>query len=376
MVFVSGNVVNDGGASVTSRGVCWSTTSSPTIEDNRTNDGTGTGWYSSTIDDLHPNTKYYVRAYATNEVGTAYGEVLDFTTPDGEEVPIVVTSEVSEITINSAVCAGHVAYDGDNEITWRGVCWSTSHNPTTDDDYSLDGGPGTGNFTSALTDLIPNTKYYVRAVVGCDNIGVLYGEEVEFTTLDVCSPATGYENGYGYVDLGLPSGTKWAICNIGATSVEDFGNYYAWGEINTKDTYTPSNSVTYGSFDLPYELLGNIPQYDISGYTQYDAATANWGGNWEMPTGDELTELEDNCTWILTTRNGIEGFCVIGPNGNRIFLPNAGSYGEEFDDYGGGYWGSTSTNENWADCLKLNYSVSIDITCNRYLGRTIRPVIE
>ena len=137
-------------------------------------------------------------------------------------------------------------------------------------------------------------------------------------------------NGHEYVDLGLS--VKWATCNVGATSPEDFGHYFAWGETSPKDEYTEDNCSTCGK-----------QMSDIAGNAQYDAATANWGGDWRMPTKAEQEELLNNCTWTWTTQNGVNGYNVKGPNGNSIFLPAAGSrksslYGA---GSGGGYWGST-----------------------------------
>ena len=96
--------------------------------------------------------------------------------------------------------------------------------------------------------------------------------------------STGTINGYEYVDLGLS--VKWAICNIGASSPSDYGDYLAWGETETKDEYTNDNSVTYGDSSFG----------DISGNATYDAATANWGKKWRMPTRSEFEELLDDCT--------------------------------------------------------------------------------
>ena len=94
-------------------------------------------------------------------------------------------------------------------------------------------------------------------------------------------------NGHDYVDLGLPSGLKWATCNVGSTTPEGYGDFFAWGEINTKDSYTPQNSITNG-----YQIG------DISGNEQYDAARANWGATWRLPTKEELQELLDNCVFV------------------------------------------------------------------------------
>lgn len=119
------------------------------------------------------------------------------------------------------------------------------------------------------------------------------------------------------IDLGLPSGTKWACCNVGASAPEEYGNYYAWGEIQPKNVY---NSDTYQYYQNGnYVNIGS----DIAG-TQYDAATANWGAPWRMPSQTQIQELLDNCTSTWTTQNGVNGQKFAGPNGGAIFLPAAG----------------------------------------------------
>ena len=180
-------------------------------------------------------------------------------------------------------------------------------------------------------------------------------------------------NGHEYVNLGLPSGLLWATCNVGATAPEAYGNYYAWGDVKTKSSYTSSNYSTY-----------NLEITDISGNAQYDAATANWGGDWRMPTKDEVNELRNNCTWTWTTQNSVNGYNVEGPNGNSIFLPAAGYYSSQsFKDAGtrGFYWTSSDyINDFGID----NYAVSLTIKSTSYNnggndrgnGRSVRPVIK
>ena len=123
----------------------------------------------------------------------------------------------------------------------------------------------------------------------------------------------GYEvsgtiNGHYYVDLGLS--VKWADRNIGALSSSAYGDNYAWGETETKDEYTESNSVTYG-----------VEMDDIAGNAEYDAATANWGSKWRMPTRDEFEELLEKCSWVWMSRNGFNGYLVTGPNATPSSFP-------------------------------------------------------
>ena len=177
----SGNVTNSGGASVTARGLCWSTNHNPTTSGSHASSGTGTGSFTVNMTGLTPNTTYYVRAYATNSAGTSYGSEVSFTTADDISAPTVTTGQVTEITQTTATGSGDVTNDGGASVTTRGVCWSTSHNPTTNDSH-VSGGSGTGSFTVNITGLTANTTYYVRAYA-VNSVGTSYGSEVSFTTL-------------------------------------------------------------------------------------------------------------------------------------------------------------------------------------------------
>jgi hypothetical protein len=182
-----GNVTSDGGAAVTARGVCWGTTSKPTITDSKTTDGTGTGAFTSSLTGLTPNTLYYVRAYATNSEGTAYGNEVSFTTSQIVGATLT-TTDVSAITSTTAVSGGNITNNGGGDITARGVCWSTSANPTTADSKTTDC-TGSGTFTSNLTGLLPGTTYHVRAYA-TNASGTAYGNDVTFTTLAVIPTLT------------------------------------------------------------------------------------------------------------------------------------------------------------------------------------------
>ena len=177
----SGGVIStDGGATVTARGVCWSTSASPTISNSHTTDGTGTGTYTSSITGLTAGTSYHVRAYATNSVGTAYGSDLQFTTVVTLTIPTVTTTAASSITQTTATSGGNISTDGGATVTARGVCWSTSASPTILDSHTTDGtGPGT--FTSSITGLTVGTPYHVRAYA-TNSIGTAYGSDLQFTT--------------------------------------------------------------------------------------------------------------------------------------------------------------------------------------------------
>ena len=287
----------------------------------------------------------------------------------------VTTSEVTEITSNSAICGGNVTTDNGSAVTAKGVCWSTNPNPTIEDNKTTDGS-GVGSFTSQIPNLVPNTQYYVRAYA-TNEAGTSYGEQKSFTTLT----AGPNNNNHEYVDLGLPSGLLWATCNVGANAPEEYGDYFAWGETSTKSDYSTSNSATYRLSNSELQSQGYI---DSEGKltAQYDAATANWGGDWRMPTKAEQQELLDNCTWIWTTQNGVNGYKVTSKvNSNYIFLPAAGiRNGSSLGNAGifGYYWSSTPYESSSYGAFSLDVG-SDDRNVgsySRFNGPSVRPVLE
>lgn len=176
------------------------------------------------------------------------------------------------------------------------------------------------------------------------------------------------------IDLGLPSGTKWACCNVGASAPEDYGNYYAWGETQPKSVY---NRDTYQYYQNEnYVNIGS----DIAG-TRYDAATANWGAPWRMPTWVQCQELIDNTTSVWTTQNGVDGRKFTGPNGGTVFLPAAGFiWNGVLDRVGshGHYWSSTLDESDSSTDIAYRLGFYSDRAYwsdgSRYCGRSVRPV--
>jgi uncharacterized protein (TIGR02145 family) len=180
-----GEVTDDGGADVVSRGVCWSSAiATPTTADNKTTDGTGSGKFLSAITGLAPNTTYNLRAYATNSVGTAYYSEVPFKTL--ALAPVLTTADISSVTPISLVCGGNITNDGGSSVTARGVCWSTSQNPSITDDKTSDG-TGTGIFTSSVSGLRPSTTFYLRAYA-TNSLGTTYGNQVTVKTLEGSLP--------------------------------------------------------------------------------------------------------------------------------------------------------------------------------------------
>lgn len=181
-----GNIPTDGGAPVTNRGVCWNLAGLPTTADDKTDDGEGSGAFMSLITNLTPGTTYFLRAYATNDAGTAYGEENSFATLDSLMVPTVTTASVTNIMVTTAQCGGEVTTWGGDSVTVRGICWNTEGDPTLSDNKT-ENGVGLGSFTSILYQLTENTDYYVRAYA-TNSKGTGYGDIKTFTT-QVPAPA-------------------------------------------------------------------------------------------------------------------------------------------------------------------------------------------
>ena len=174
----------------------------------------------------------------------------------------------------------------------------------------------------------------------------------------------GYINGMAYVDLGLPSGIKWATCNVGASKPEEYGDYFVWGE-----TSKNRNNELYNKY------IG-----DISGNMQYDAARVDWGDSWRLPTMKECEELINKCVWNWTTQGGKSGYVVTGPNGNSIFLPAAGCRKGSYYDIGKGgyYWNSMQQVNRWGFCdvyyLYFGNDDQYLSSSTQDYARSIRPV--
>ena len=191
-------------------------------------------------------------------------------------------------------------------------------------------------------------------------------------------PTTGTLNGYDWVDLGLS--VKWATQNVGAICPSDYGDYFAWGETETKSSYYWETC-----FDcLDGKCDGRWGIYKIGGKTSisptsgHDTARENWGGSWRMPTDAEFEELRDKCKWTWTSQGGYK---VTGPNGNSIFLPAAGwRSGTDTNDVGkgGSYWSSTLSSSDSYNARYLSFSSRGHYTddWSRRHGRRVRPVTD
>lgn len=179
---VEGNVTNDGGSPVTERGICYSIYENPTLSDSVRLAGTGIGRFYCEMSNLTNATTYYIRAFATNSEGTSFGDVITIRTVEHPMLATVTTDEVSDITINTAVCGGNVLNDGFAEVTERGICYATHEEPTVFD-YKVAGGEGLGLFQCRMSGLEMLTTYYVRAYAK-NSEGYAYGNQVTFVTAD------------------------------------------------------------------------------------------------------------------------------------------------------------------------------------------------
>ena len=292
--FCGGNVTDDGGGTVTARGVCWSNSSNPTISNSHTTDGTGTGSFSSYIIGLTPNTTYYVRAYATNCAGTSYGEQKTFTTSN-INLPTVRTDVVTNVTQTSAICGGNVTNDGGGTVTRRGLVWSTHTNPTLSD-YGVNSGTGTGSFTANMTGLSPGTTYYVRAFA-VNGAGTAYGAQKSFTTggssvLDGWLYYGAYNNHHSSWGLTNGGTKEWAV--MFPTSIL---SQYAGTSITTIHAYIGET----GSYTLKIYKGGTSQPTTLVKTQSFTVTSTGWKTIYISP----ITLVTSSTLWvsITTTHN-------------------------------------------------------------------------
>ena len=236
--------------------------------------------------------------------------------------------------------------------------------------------------STANVDLKSNTSKKVTFEGGVEANKIYYKHvsDTEFypLTWEDYEEETNTINGHEYVDLGLPSGLLWATCNVGAISPEEYGDYFAWGETTIKKNYYSSNSLTEGLGISELQHQGYVDD-NCNLMPQHDVATAKWGAAWRMPTRAEQQELLNNCTWEWINENGVNGYMVIGPNGNSIFIPAAGYRNGSLLNYVGKYghyWSSTSSIDNNSSYRFFFYDdhVGVGVNYMRRDGFTVRPV--
>ena len=283
--FITGGAITfDGGSAVFARGVCWSTTQAPTITDSSTKDGAGPSSFVSNVTGLSPGSTYYVRAYATNSMGTAYGNQLSVTTL--ATVPTITTTEVKPATETTASGGGIVESDGGNAVTARGVCWSTNPSPTILNNRTING-TGKGAFTSTLTGLNTNTTYYVRSYA-TNAVGIGYGEEITVVLyLNTPGPNVTDIDGNIYNSVRIGSQT-WLKQNLMATRYRN-GNTIP----NITDGTVWQNQTTGAYCDFLNSAANGVTYGHLYNYYATTDTRQICPEGWHVPTREEWQTLID-----------------------------------------------------------------------------------
>lgn len=321
-----------------------------------------------------------------------YGEPVDYNIQ--YKTIRITTGEVETLSESYAEICGYVEGVESGTVVEAGISYKKAY----DDSWNFVSAQieTDGYFFVYVDGLLSGTTYNYRAYAYADG-EYYYGEVYDFTT-DVSVNICPDDNHPHMIDLGLPSGTKWACCNVDASAPVEYGGYYAWGETEEKDNYTmenykyavidDENGDFYNGNDIDphYYRLIHIGD-DIAG-TRYDVAHMKWGGSWRMPSIEHFQELIDNCNF--TYKWVYDGYCSIftGPNGNSIVLPCAGWItGDNYDNQkiDGFYWASTLNpaydleeehngqyREFYADCLRWNNDIGRESRC--LYGYTVRPI--
>ena len=343
-----GNITDNGGADVTARGVCWSTSVNPTIANTKTTDGSGSGAYSSSIAGLSNNTTYHVRAYAINSAGTAYGNEVSFTTGTAITTPTITTTALSEITATTASSGGNITNNGGANVTARGVCWSTSANPTTANTKTIDGS-GSGAFTSSITGLSNNTTYHVRAYA-TNSAGTAYGDDISFTTTSAISNCGTVTDIDGNVYQTVTIGTQcWMKENLQTTRYND----------GTVIPYEGDRIAWFRSTNGAWCLYDNDVNNSLLYGKLYNWQAVNTGKlapvGWHVPTEAEWTTLitflggnagdkmRNNNYWLPSSwvnNTNSSGFTAL-PNGYFYVDATITPIG-----YSAKFWSSTQNNSS------------------------------
>ncbi len=327
-----GEVTHSGGTDVTARGMVWATTQNPTLDSNLgyTEDGTGLGSFTTTITGLGSTTTYFARAYATNVQGTAYGELIEFTTPD--KVPLATTAEVTEITHNSATLSGEATEDWEADITIRGFVWGTTENPTVDENAGIsENGSGLGEFTQNLTELTYATTYYVRSYA-TNATGTGYGNIVSLTTNAIAPTITTSEvtsvTGSSAITGGEISedggadvtarGVVWSTANNPTLAnyqglTEDGEGTGAWvselHDLTPSTTYyvrayaTNSVATSYGE-EYSFTTSNGLPALTTRAISNLSATSASTGGDITSDEGFPVTQR--GVVWSSTANPSLE----------------------------------------------------------------------
>jgi len=324
-----GDITSTGGSTISQSGICWAFQDNPTVSDSLISSSqTGTGSFTVSMTNLNANTMYYVRAFAINGIGTAYGVIDSFTTAQG--LATVTTTAVSNIEPLTAYSGGNVTNNGGSPVTARGICWSTSANPTILNFKTLDS-TGTGSFTDSMTDLASQTVYYVRAYA-TNGSGTAYGNQITFTSSSANTVTDIDGNVYPYVIIGTQS---WMAANLRTSHFQN-GDAISDGLTNYMWATSTTGAYTYPNGDsTPNAQFGKL--YDV--YVVNDPRNACPVG-WHIPTDDEWQTLEfyecmtqtDTGANNLNERGTIGATLLVGGisglnlNDAGILFPGTGGY--------------------------------------------------
>lgn len=399
-----GTVNNDGGSAVSARGVCWGTTHNPDITGETTNNGIGLGSFTSNLTNLTPGTTYYVRAYATNSIGTEYGNEMSFITSQTMDVPSVTTNSVTNISNTVATCGGNVTSIGGSPVTARGVCWSTSQNPTVSNSHTTNGS-GMGGFTSNITGLSVGTTYFVRAYA-INSAGIGYGNEVSFSTpvpdgsscLGIATITDRDGNTYNTVKVGNQC---WMKQNLRTTKYADGTSIEQGSSASSNIAYwyypnnNPSNKPTYGllynwkavirnyssSNNNPSGVQGVCPTgWHVPSYAEWDQLE-NYVSNQNQylcnNTGTNIAKaLAGTMSWSSSDNTCAVGNSITSNNATGFSALPAGSYAGTYFGFGehAFFWSSTQYSISSKYFRYVNYArsyVTNDHDAN-YRGGSVR----
>jgi len=359
-------------------GVLYGTSNTLSITSDKKVTTTSNGDFTVTLSNLSAKTTYYYCAFAEADGKYYYGETKNFKTENPPVSIAVTTKDATDVKDTSATLNGYISAINTTKSYTAGFFVATSGTPSSSN-YTKkveSGSNKTGNYSSSVSSLSSSTTYYYRAYVLYDG-EYYYGDRKSFKT---AAPTTGTLNGHDWVDLGLPSGTKWATCNIGASTPTGYGSYFAWGETTTKSSFTDEN-YTYRKVVNGYVSHSSCQDIgaNISG-TKYDAARSIWGSTWRMPTRDEYKELISKCEIVWTTQSGVKGIKVTGTNGNSIFMPATGvkiNSSTQYSGTDGNYWtGTEFSSTDHFSAITFSFSDNGQETCanDKCMGITIRPI--
>lgn len=349
-----GTITADNGGAVSTKGVCWSISENPTISDDKTSDGSGIDNFISTLSGLTSNTKYYVRAYATNSAGTAYGDQLNFTTTPG--TPTLSTFSVSSYTANSSNLKGSIVTDGGASVTSRGVCYSISHNPTTADNKTSDG-TGTGSYISYIKNLLPNTTYYARPFA-VNSSGTQYGNEVSFSTLQMLTDVDG--NTYNVASIGTQ---VWMAENLKTTKYND-GTSIQLNTVNSFWNYTNTSNPGYCWYNNNETTYKNIYGALYNWYAVNTGKLCPLG--WHVPTDNEFITLMtfvggENVGGTKLKESGNAHWAASSTSSNNEFSFTALPGGQRYNGFAslgtfGDFWSTTAYDFQTSYTMELTYN--------------------